>query len=214
MSKKLIRLTESDLHRVIKESVNNILTEVTHGFVQKGFNGNVNKKKTPYQILAQKNRITKSFNQIYGSNEPGNEIEYDFEPNDLNYVQKGDVKRQNPHSNYFFRNEISNTGNGGVTMTGKDGKKMRFTPVNNITRGLNAAEAGGVSDNKFDWYGSVDKHDHGVMDSNKQLVNTKNFNNQQIDALNNVNDTYNITTNMWGEKKVSRGGKPFIYNKK
>ena len=28
MNKKLIRLTESDLHRIIKESVNNILNEL------------------------------------------------------------------------------------------------------------------------------------------------------------------------------------------
>jgi hypothetical protein len=53
------------------------------------------------------------------------------------------------------------------------------------------------------------------MDSNKQLVNTKNFNNKQIDALNNVNDTYKKTTNMFNNKQMTlRGGKPFNYNKK
>ena len=49
MNKKLIRLTESDLHRIVKESVNNVLTELdnevyqicyTHGF---NVNTHVNK---------------------------------------------------------------------------------------------------------------------------------------------------------------------------
>ena len=30
MNKKLIRLTESDLHRIVRESVNNVLNEVTY----------------------------------------------------------------------------------------------------------------------------------------------------------------------------------------
>lgn len=32
MNKKLIRLTEGDLHRIIKESVNNVLTENNYNF--------------------------------------------------------------------------------------------------------------------------------------------------------------------------------------
>ena len=38
MNKKLIRLTESDLHRMVKESVNRILNEYTNGFTEKLYN--------------------------------------------------------------------------------------------------------------------------------------------------------------------------------
>lgn len=213
MAKKVIKLTENDLHRIIKESVSNILSEISHGYVQNAFDrtndgkANINKNKTPEQIQAQKNRITKSFNQNYGSNEQGNQINYDFEPNDLNYVQNGEINRQNPYSNHFFRNQTRHKGNGGVTINGE-----RYTPSEVNTIGLNASEAGGVSDNKFDWYGSVEKHGHGVMDSNKKPVNTNKFNNQQIDALNNVNNTYKKTTNMFNKPMTLRGGKPFKYN--
>ena len=38
MAKKLIRLTEGDLHRIVKESVNMILNEYTNGFTEKLYN--------------------------------------------------------------------------------------------------------------------------------------------------------------------------------
>jgi hypothetical protein len=37
--KKVIRLTEGDLHRIVKESVNMILNEYTNGFTEKLYNG-------------------------------------------------------------------------------------------------------------------------------------------------------------------------------
>ena len=38
MDKKLIRLTEGDLHRIVEESVNRILKEYTNGFTEKLYN--------------------------------------------------------------------------------------------------------------------------------------------------------------------------------
>ena len=59
MNKKLIRLTESDLHRIVKESVNRILSEMNEGMSPAGrealdklrhLNGNVPKAEKEYQM--------------------------------------------------------------------------------------------------------------------------------------------------------------------
>ena len=59
MEKKLIRLTESDLHRIIKESVNNVLSEIN----VIGKIDNFNKDKSYGEHFKTVNAMNKYFNR-------------------------------------------------------------------------------------------------------------------------------------------------------
>ena len=203
--KQVIRLTESDLHEIIKESVNKILTETDHGVVQNTFdNGKVNPKKTPEQVAAQKQRITDKFNKMYGSNEEGNQIQYDFNPNQKYYKGYGDYNKVNPNGNYVYnRSEWGHTGNGGVTINGQ-----RYTTASVDDRYLPRFHNPNDND-EWDYYASTYNSKPGVMDANKKLVNPQQFNQKQLDALNNVHNTYQVNRDFMGKNYVNRGGTPF-----
>ena len=62
MNKKLIRLTESDLHRIVKESVNEILNERLYDIP---FNVN-------YKDIETLNKIASTIKEIMGRTEYGN----------------------------------------------------------------------------------------------------------------------------------------------
>jgi hypothetical protein len=72
MNNKLIRLTESDLHRIVKESVNRILSEAINELDPRTYASYAQKRQMQGQYdKAQKGKIAaiNAFNQQYGKDE-------------------------------------------------------------------------------------------------------------------------------------------------
>lgn len=116
MNKKLIRLTESDLHRIIKESVNNILTELD-------WKTYTNSSKKSYDNddydRAEKfaDAATKSFNKDFGYEE--------FDDN-LNYYGEKAKQHVNGH--------IYPNGNGQVGMGSHTPKVSSMHSVKSVNK--------------------------------------------------------------------------------
>jgi len=84
MNKKLIRLTESDLHKIVKESVNKVLNEISYNMAQRAYNASQDLNRpmsaamqrkmqnNPYakaqQMSNLKQGASNSFNRDYGYN--------------------------------------------------------------------------------------------------------------------------------------------------
>ena len=67
MNKKLIRLTESDLHRIVKESVKRVINEVHPlSWTEKIKQHEKDGSWTPEQIEYAKKRAIKQFNSTFG----------------------------------------------------------------------------------------------------------------------------------------------------
>lgn len=197
-----ITLTEGKLREMIAESVKRVLSEVSHGYVQDVFNrvdntlndpnnkrnvkAKINPKKTPEQIAAQKERITNQFNKMYGSNEEGNTIQYDFNQNNKNrYLGKiqrdGTGRELKP---MWKRGSAHVTNNsGGVTINGK-----RYTLGDEHTSYLTGKYEPDHDD--FDYYGSKmgKKPTPVAIDSDGNVKHANEFTPQQIAAFNNVSN--------------------------
>lgn len=70
---KVVRLTESDLHNIIKESVNKVLNEASYELVKNA------SKKMPYW---RSNGLINTFNDVYGYRDDKNDNYIMFENND------------------------------------------------------------------------------------------------------------------------------------
>lgn len=224
MSIMKIKLIENNLEQIINKSVKKVLSEISHGYVQNAFDrvdninnpwnkdkAKINPKKTPEQIAAQKGRITKQFNNLYGNDN----IQYDFEKNNSERYY-GDINQPNPvfHPEYSERDRWqTSVKNGGVTING-----TRYTVGNKTRVGLKNGES--YNDNGWDWHSSRDYSVPSTpvaIDSNGQAKTGDKFTQNQVDALNNVANTYSnnlkYPDSAWNkEREVKRGGKPFKNN--
>lgn len=71
--KQVVRLTESDLHRIIKESVNNVLTELdwtTYSNAaakrfQQAYNGNTNGRANSPEMAQRGNKLAQHSNEMF-----------------------------------------------------------------------------------------------------------------------------------------------------
>ena len=89
MNKKLIRLTESDLHRIVKESVNKIISELNRSTMQNAYN-----KMMQQGRRGQAASMNDTFNDMYNG--------YDSEGN---YVNQTDLSGKGRH---YFLNHSDN----------------------------------------------------------------------------------------------------------
>lgn len=109
MNKRLIRLTESDLHRIVKESVNKILTELDRSTMQSAYDKMIQQGRR-----AQADSMNDTFNDMYnGTDEEGNYVnQTDLSGKGrhgfLNHSDKGESTISNGESTYGDETNIYN----------------------------------------------------------------------------------------------------------
>ena len=94
-NKKLIRLTEADLHRIVKESVNNVLNEGMWDNIKSGWQGakagynyskGVQNNQNYYNDMMQRGVNPHTAADTYNDNDAGNAVS-----NVLGYIQKMNI---------------------------------------------------------------------------------------------------------------------------
>ena len=216
MNKKLIRLTESDLHRIVRDSIANVLNEVSHGYVQARVDAARKRaQQNGGNREAQINRMTDTFNDINGSEN----IRYDFRQNKKLEPGTARLHQYDLPGSYLPRYNINRpydeqNKSGGVTINGQryvPGSKREQSIYNVEPPSIYSKtgdEVNNVSDDAWAWYGAMNGRGSAVFDKNGQRVDTNQFSPEEISALNNVNDTMEYTDFM-GRPMTLRGGRPF-----
>ena len=219
-----IKLTENKLKQIISESVKNVLSELyDHGQIAdmfdrvdytmskdpwRGNSAKINPNKTPEQVAAQKERITKQFNKLHG----GKGIKYDFDKND-NERHYGEIRRPDTtfHPEYAERDRWQGTTKrGGVTING-----TRYVPgkLDNVQLRNGHVK----NDNNWDWNSSTDYSKRSTpvaIDSNGKAVTGDKFTPKQKKALNTGANTYEKEnfSMLYPKGRIKRGGTPFATN--
>ena len=103
--KKVIRLTESDLHRIVKESVRNILNEYNYNAIR-----SVYKLVIKADMLCQNGDIEGAINVLIGSSSAGTSVEseiirYSSEIKNANAILKA-VRNAARQGNIKYMHEI------------------------------------------------------------------------------------------------------------
>ena len=208
--KRRIRLTESDLHRIVKESVSRILNEVTFG----GYNAAIDKAREnarlKYRRIAANNFDTKeeqdeyvknmmaafeeringtaNLYNSYGGREKRNAPQYDFSLNQA--IPNGPSIGQN-YGSTISRDRYSVPKAGGVTFPG-EGRYTVGVGDTQYLKGAKTYEPDGtplnVPESEWGWHGfrGSGSGRNLVFNQKGKTVSTKGMSNQQIDALNNL----------------------------
>lgn len=110
MEKKLIRLTESDLHRIIKESVNNILNEISYGVAKSAYD-----KMKDLGQYERANNLERTFKKVNDEDDAIYNLKNDSLElrGDMDSIQTRDNSIGRPATRYM-RNKSGSINNQGV----------------------------------------------------------------------------------------------------
>jgi hypothetical protein len=127
-----IKLTEAQLHRVIKESVNQVLNEISPNYLQKRLNWAEKNGVAQQDIYRAENM----YNDIYGDSGKGPmnnpNVHYDMNPNGSSIRIKGDNGIETSFPNYYNRmSSRTHTGNGDNYKTVSDDTRLNNRHLNN-----------------------------------------------------------------------------------
>ena len=106
--KKVIRLTESDLHRIVKESVKRVINEAQYGL-------DGNRRGDWLKLMKMR---AKELNPLYDT------AEFEFSYPDYSFLNKSDIERMDKLEKAGVRDQYY--ANGGKSFTFKKNKPVTF----------------------------------------------------------------------------------------
>ena len=132
MAKKLIRLTESDLHRIVKESVNRVLNETSFNLAQSAYQSAQDPNRPMSQAMQRrmaKNPMARSqqMNNLKQGASNSFNREYGYNLKNVPYGSGDDMNMDVADQNkpyYGGRNMYGPSGNYFSSVAGKDGNEQ------------------------------------------------------------------------------------------